>query len=276
MNKLLPLCLSAALLTGCVSTAENIDTSPTNQATGEVQAASSFSSIEWKPLSIPSSVIFKLNAQSQALQSTLSAGPVAAFSVPANRGAITIQLKSFANSTIYAPTVVILNENNEIIEQFDTSLFVYKPASMLDDDMLEGNFTFIPQITDKEVRILILTKPGDLQQSTELLHPAKAFAIARHTVPPEIPNPIAQHSPYGSFYLHVSSPQIDNAAVSFSKPVVDQAPTTVETQGYYLNSIQTAVNNGDISKAMKLLDEAELLGIKDAKETFIKAVEAKK
>ena len=119
-----------------------------------------------------------------------------------------------------------------------------------------------------------MTTPGDLQGSTELLHPAKAYAIARNTVPPEIPNPIAQHSPYGEFTLDISSPLLQNTSPTAATTVADQGPALEESKGFYLSSIERAVRNNDINKAMKLLDEAERLGIEDARSTFINAIES--
>ena len=166
------------------------------------------------------------------------------------------------------------DKGNEL-EHYSFDNFVYQPARMLEGDRVEGKFSFVPTYGTKEVNVLVYTDSDDLQTTTELLHPAKAYARARSTVEPDIPNPHAQHSPFGSFSMRVSSPQIDNASVAFTQPRVDQAPAMEETQGYYLNSIENAVNNGDINKAMQLLEEAERLGIKEARPTFINAVENK-
>lgn len=271
MKKLLPLCIAAALLGGCASNENIVDTSAS--AAQATQRNASLAQIDWKPLSLPSDVAFELNTKSQTYYAADSAGPIAAFKVPANRGAITLKLKSFANNTIYAPNIKILDQNNKELENYRFDQFAYQPAKLLDGDRVEGDFSFVPAYNTDEVRILVYTTPQDVQQSTEMLHPAKAYARARHTVEPDIPNPYAQHSPYGRFAMRISSPQLDNAAVTFNKPIPDQAPAMEESRGYYLNSIENAVINGDIDKAMKLLDEAERLGIKDARSTFIKAVE---
>lgn len=171
---------------------------------------------------------------------------------------------------------MILDSKNTVLQTFGFEEFEYVPARLLDADLVKGKFTFIPPLTAKEIKVLVFTTPEDLQTSTELLHPAKAYAIARNTVPPEIPNPVAQHSPYGTFRLDIAS-GVSSVPVVNSTPIVaDQAPSKAETKYFYLNSIEKSVNNGDINKAMKLLDEAERLGIEDARSTFIRALEAKK
>jgi len=58
-----------------------------------------------------------------------------------------------------------------------------------------------------------------------------------------------------------------------AKAVVIEAQP--ETKTFYLNAIQKAVADNDINKALSLLDEAKALGIEDAQEVFVKAVNAK-
>jgi maltose operon periplasmic protein len=275
MKKMLPICIAIALLSGCATNVQNIDTTAKTSQTSEI-VNTSFNTIEWKHLDIPSNVKFKLDNNSQSFSSSQSAGPIASFTVPGDRGAITINLESFASSTLYAPNIMILDSKNTVLQTFGFEEFEYVPARLLDADLVKGKFTFIPPLTAKEIKVLVFTTPEDLQTSTELLHPAKAYAIARNTVPPEIPNPVAQHSPYGTFRLDIAS-GVSSVPVVNSTPIVaDQAPSKAETKYFYLNSIEKSVNNGDINKAMKLLDEAERLGIEDARSTFIRALEAKK
>ncbi|PSW20511.1 hypothetical protein C9I98_06575 [Photobacterium sanctipauli] len=107
------------------------------------------------------------------------------------------------------------------------------------------------------------------------LHSAKAFAIAKNTVSPEIPDPVVNHTASGSFFLGVESAYMQPVKTAQAEPTNDYAPALDQTQGYYLNSIEQAVADGEINKAMQLLEEAERLGIKDARNTFVSAVENK-
>lgn len=274
MNKTFPILLLATLLSGCVTSQDEVTTAAKNQVEKNLQ---SISQIAWTPIQIPSTTKFTIDDTSQHLNNTLSKSAIAAFTVPANRGAITIELKSYADKTIYSPTVQIYNSKNQLIQEYASAQFKYEPAAMLENDRLVGKFTFLPPLTEKEARILVFSTPEDLTKSTTVLHPAKAYAIARSTQPPEIADPVVQHSgSKGQFSLILSSPSLANNQMLSSAPVGDHAPTIKETKGYYLNSIENAVNNGDLNKAMKLLDEAEKLGIADARPTFINAVEAKK
>ena len=48
-----------------------------------------------------------------------------------------------------------------------------------------------------------------------------------------------------------------------------------DTESYFNNGIKQAVAKGDIDKALKLMNEAERLGSKSARSTFIGAVKGK-
>ncbi len=271
MKKTLSILMVTALLGGCVTNTDTVTTQAPTNAVNTVNT--SLASLQWLPLNAPSSSQFTIDANSQKLIDTNSAGHIAAFTLPANQGALTIKLDSFAKKTVYAPVVSVYNEKNELITTIPADNFNYVPAAMLTDDHLSGAITFMPPADTKEVRVLISTTPDALAETTTLLHPAKASAIARNTQPPAIADPIATHTDIGTLELTVTT-VADNTQYQAER--TDYAPSPEERSSYYLNSIENAVNNGDLNKAMKLLDEAEKLGIADARPTFINAVEAKK
>ncbi|MFQ8200827.1 maltose operon protein MalM, partial [Klebsiella pneumoniae] len=52
-------------------------------------------------------------------------------------------------------------------------------------------------------------------------------------------------------------------------------PMLSDTETYFNNGIKQAVKQGDIDKALKLMNEAERLGSKSARSTFISSVKGK-
>lgn len=271
INKAFLLAIPALLISGCMSTVTNLDNQPqitTNQVHNSIN---NLNDISWAAITLPSESIFSLSANSQQFLSPTSAGAIAAFTVPADRGVVTINLKSYAKKDLYAANILVLNEKNEHVAALSFKDFIYYPAKMLEKDAFVGHLTVIPYQTDQELRILIFTTPEDIQSKSTILHPAKAFAIAKNTVPPAIADPIIPHVTNGSFYLEVTSPNISSDHI-YQQTANDYAPTLQETQSYYLDAIDTAINKGNIDKAMRLLDEAEKLGIKGAREQFINAI----
>ena len=58
-------------------------------------------------------------------------------------------------------------------------------------------------------------------------------------------------------------------------PAAKSEPMLSDTETYFNNGIKQAVKQGDIDKALKLMNEAERLGSKSARSTFISSVKGK-
>ena len=125
---------------------------------------------------------------------------------------------------------------------------------------------------------------------------------------PDIPDPIARHTTDGLLHLKVktsssssvlvgplfgssgpgpvtvgntAAPAVAYAAPAAAvaapapQPVKKSEPMLNDTESYFNQAIKDAVAKGDVDKALKLLDEAERLGSKSARSTFISSVKGK-
>ena len=146
--------------------------------------------------------------------------------------------------------------------------------------------------------MLVFTTEKDLQQTTTLIDPAKAYAKGAGNAVPDIPDPIARHTTDGVLKLKVKTNSGSSVLVgplfgssgngpvtvgNTAAPVVAPAPAPAaksepmldDTETYFNNGIKQAVAKGDIDKALKLMNEAERLGSKSARSTFISSVKGK-
>ena len=214
----------------------------------ESQVAVNYSEVIWKRLDALGVHQFEVNKASQMLLDGVSAGPVAGFVLPGDRGSLDIELESFVSKELsfYAPNVVVLNRRNKVIYQGRFADFTYNPAKLMDEDNFSVDFNVIPDMSGDELKMLIYTSAADLQGETEVLHPAKAFAKAKHTQPPDIANPMAKHAPFGSFRLTIKANDVVNKRVVANN---DHAPEGTELKGYYHEAIQKAVQEDNIPKA---------------------------
>jgi maltose operon protein len=150
----------------------------------------------------------------------------------------------------------------------------------------------------------VYTTRQDLATTTQLLDPAKAYAMGVGNAVPDIPDPIARHSSTGELHLKVRSEQnmgsvmiglpLTNssapapvvvgstapapapaAPVAGPAPAAPAEPMLNDTEAYFNNAIKQAVKAGDIDKALKLMNEAEKLGSTTARKTFIGSVKGK-
>ncbi|GAA5647586.1 MalM family protein [Vibrio proteolyticus] len=269
MKKWLAPVILGMLVTGC--------TTPQQVAMntqGSQQVITQSSEINWLPLDVPTVTEFALTDKSQMLLNGDSAGAIAAFTLPGNRGSLDIKLESFVSKDLqfFAPTMVIYNSVGEVIYQADFAKFQYEPAKLLDNDKFVLDMNVIPETSGGDMQVLIYTTADDLKGSSQVLHPAKAFAMARHTQPPDIADPMAKHAPLGQFRLIVSANDIVTSKLGATN---DNIPQGTDLTSYYHNAIKKAVEADDIPKALGLLDEAKALDIQGAQEVFVKAVNSK-
>ncbi|MDE1513865.1 MalM family protein [Vibrio sp. dsl-7] len=261
--------LLGLVMTGC-SSIEQIDVSQK----GQQQMVTQLRDIQWVNIDIPVVTEFTLTDKSQMLLDGNSVGAIAALALPGNRGSLDIKLETFVSKKLefYAPSVIVMNTAGETLYQADFSKFNYQPAKLLDNDKFVLEINVIPDASGNDLHVLIYTTSDDLKGSSEILHPAKAFAIAHNTQPPNIADPQAKHIPFGEFRFSVSANDIVNTKIVAKN---DNLPRGMDLETYYQSSIKAAVAANDLPKALSLLDEAKALGIDGVQEVFVQAVNAR-
>ena len=72
-------------------------------------------------------------------------------------------------------------------------------------DRLEGVMRLTPALGQQKLYVLVFTTEKDLQQTTQLLDPAKAYAKGVGNSIPDIPDPVARHTTDGLLKLKVKT-----------------------------------------------------------------------
>ena len=305
-KSLVALCLSVGLM-ACVPAVSFADVNFVKQNTSAATSIqdSALQQLTWMPVDHSKTQTSKLAVAGQTLNVPGISGPVAAYSVPANIGELNITLTSEVEkqAAVYAPNVLILDQNMTPSAFFPSSYFTYLEPGVMSSDRLEGVMRLTPALGQQKIYVLVFTTPQDLQQTTKLIDPAKAYAKGTGNAVPDIPDPIAKHVTDGTISLKVktstgSSVLVgplfgssgpgpvtvgNTAAPAYSAPVAAPAPAPAaktepmldDTETYFNNGIKQAVAKGDIDKALKLMNEAERLGSKSARSTFISSVKGK-
>ncbi|KEA54390.1 maltose-binding protein [Mangrovibacter sp. MFB070] len=304
-KSLIALCLSAGLLATvpAISFAE-VDLVPQNLAGAPTFSAQSLQRLTWQPLNSGQNVEVKLATQGQQLSNPGITGPVAAYSVPANIGELSITLTSeVAQNRVFAPNVLVLDQNMNPSAWFPANFFTYQQPGVMAADRLEGTLKLTPALGQQKIYLLVFTTPQDVQRTTTLIAPAKAYAKGAGNAIPDIPDPVAQHATEGTLKLKVktssgasilvgpifgssaSTPTVTVgntatavapvAPVAAPAPALKAEPMLNDTEAYFNQAIKQAVAKGDVDKALKLLDEAERLGSTSARKTFISSVKGK-
>lgn len=310
-KSLVALCLSAGLFASApgISLAD-VNIVPQNTTAAPVIPTAALQQLTWTPVDQSKTQSTQLASAGQRLDVAGITGPVAAWSVPANIGELTLTLTSEVNkqTSVFAPNVLILDQNMTPSAFFPSSYFTYQEPGVMSADRLEGVMRLTPALGQQKLYVLVFTTDKDLQQTTTLLDPAKAYAKGVGNAVPDIPDPIARHTTDGLLKLKVktsssssvlvgplfgssgpgpvtvgntAAPAVTYAAPAAAvaapapQPVKKSEPMLNDTESYFNQAIKEAVAKGDVDKALKLLDEAERLGSKSARSTFISSVKGK-
>ena len=300
---LVALYLSAGML-ACVPGISFADVNfvPQNTSSAPSIPGVALQQLVWTPVDQSKTQSVDLLTGGQRLDVAGITGPVAAWSVPANIGELTLTLTSEVNKQkqIFAPNVLILDQNMTPSAFFPSSYFTYQQPGVMTADRLEGVMRLTPALGQQKLYVLVFTTEKDLQQTTTLMDPAKAYAKGAGNAIPDIPDPIARHTTDGVLKLKVKTNSgssvlvgplfgssgpgpvtVGNTAAPVAAPVAAPAPAAKsepmldDTETYFNNGIKQAVAKGDIDKALKLMNEAERLGSKSARSTFISSVKGK-
>lgn len=312
MNKsLVALCLSAGLLASVPAiTLAEVNFVPQNTTAAPTVPAAALQQLTWTPVDQSKTQATQLSTGGQQLNVAGITGPVAAYSVPANIGELTLTLSSEVNqqTSVYAPNVLILDQNMAPSAFFPSEYFTYQEPGVMSADRLQGVMRLTPALGQQKIYVLVFTTDKDLQKTTTLVDPAKAYAKGTGNSVPDIPDPIARHTTDGLLKLKVSTNSASSVLVGplfgssgpgpvtvgntaapvyaapAAAPVASSAapapakkaePVLNDTETYFNNAIKQAVARGDVDKALKLLDEAERLGSTTARSTFISSVKGK-
>lgn len=307
-KSLVALCLSAGLLASVpgISLAD-VNYVPQNTSAAPTIPTADLQQLTWTPVDQSKVQSTQIAVGGQTLNVPGITGKVVAYSVPANIGELTLTLTSEVNkqTNVFAPNVLILDQNMTPSAYFPGSYFAYQAPGVMSADRLEGEMRLTPALGQQKLYVLVFTTEKDLQQTTTLLDPAKAYAKGIGNAVPDIPDPVAKHTTDGLVKLKVktnSSSSVlvgplfgssgpapvtvgNTAAPAYAAPVAATAvapapaakaePMLNDTESYFNNGIKQAVAKGDIDKALKLMNEAERLGSKSARSTFIGAVKGK-
>ncbi len=310
-KSLVALCLTAGLLAGApgVSFAD-VNFVPQNTTAAPSIPASALQQLTWTPVDQSKTQSTQLSTGGQRLDVPGISGPVAAWSVPANIGELTLTLTSEVDkqTSVFAPNVLILDQNMTPSAYFPSEYFTYQEPGVMSADRLEGVMRLTPALGQQKIYVLVFTTNNDLQRTTKLIDPAKAYAKGTGNAVPDIPDPIAKHGTDGKLTLKVKNSSGSSVLVgplfgssgpgpvtvgNTAAPVYSAQPAPVaapaaapapaaksepmlnDTESYFNQAIKQAAAKGDIDKALKLLNEAERLGSKTARATFISSVKGK-
>ncbi|CDT76838.1 putative Maltose operon periplasmic protein [Vibrio coralliirubri] len=271
----------ALMLSGCVALAGCQSAQVVEQVqVAQAEQVNSIAGLQFAAMKLPSSVIFDVTPESQYLNYQSINSPVVAVELPANRGEYSLTISSLIGDTAFVPRAVIYDKNGKELESYGQSDFEYKKPRMHLGNRLVAEKEFFPPRTEDSVFLVVYTDQQEIGGFTDVIHPARLDAEGRGNYLPEVKDIPIPNANVGKIEVTIDKASFfsfGSSSESNAKPAAATKIDTIqpETQTYYHNAIQAAVDADNIPKALSLLDEAKALGIEGAQEVFVKAVNKK-
>ncbi|MDD7569720.1 MAG: maltose operon protein MalM [[Actinobacillus] rossii] len=254
--------------------------------------------VQWQDVSFDQTMKTALiEQQKQAFTNQFAgiASPVAAYRIPATQGSVEIEIESpVLEEHVFMPTAVVLDSQFNVAATYPSSEFKFQEASGFKDNRFVADLNLTPAAGQDYLYLLVYTTQQDVAKTTMVPHPAKVYAKATGKQPPAINDIEVKHSLNGEVIVNattsngtkfiglpttVFSSNKASKQVGTVQPVVNsQAVNTAvdkDTETYFNQAVTKALKAKDINKAMNLVNEAERLGLKSPRQTFLKQVSLK-
>lgn len=164
----------------------------------------------WQELSYTSlktgKTYIDINGKSPVFEFKDGKSYVGAYKLPVNSGDLRVSVAAQIDKTVYYPRVVMLDSQFRVTRVIGDELFGYKPAQLMQLDRIEAVFTLDRSRVgnpNNETYMVIYTPASELNKTTAILHPAKAFARAHSSVEPNVTDPVIPHSAWGLIELDI-------------------------------------------------------------------------
>jgi maltose operon protein len=210
------------------------------------------------------------------------------FSPRSGKVKVTLSSKMLKNQ-VFAPTVQLLDKDYQVSKTIPLADFKVHYSDMFNANRYWYEF----EVDAQDLPYMVVyTDPSLIGSTITVPHPARVRADESGEPRPIVTDPKFTYSYTGELHLEVQtlslgsratttpSTQTSSAVVAAgaavsSEKVAVPAKIQPETQQYYHTAIEKAVVDGNIPKALSLLDEAKALNIEGAQEIFVKAINAK-
>lgn len=216
--------LATSLYLGAVAPASAYDEPSASQLVSALSQAqeccNDFTDFPYQPMNLDTTVDLLIDENSPAYTFQTGKSYFTAIKLPENVPTFSVFIKSRAKKSVFAPSVVLLDVNRKPVRVIPAAAAKYSPAEMLDHDSLDVAFTIERSYLENpktEYYMVILTTPVDMAQQTQMIHPAKLAAERSNTVPPDIDDPIARHSPGGLINVELRSGTVESNADFLSR-----------------------------------------------------------
>ncbi|MEE1675630.1 MalM family protein [Agarivorans aestuarii] len=235
--------------------------------------------------------------------------------LPEHVGTINFRVGSVLENQVFFPYFLVLDEKLSVIQKVAASRENIRYGTIRKSVYVDTQFELDtnPYNLGSARYVVMYTKPSEIGLFTSFKSAETLRSDEQGYAPPIAADPTLPHGYYGTLQVEISpktfgnvtnqqlkekeartaektTPQATSNNVSpvvVAPVVVDEPATAVpakskpssqmlqESEDFYNQLITTFVNEGEVDKALKLVEEAEKAGSKSARDAFIEAVKNK-
>lgn len=236
----------------------------------QMQAVTMYSQLQYQDLNLPDNRKLTISETTQMLDMGDIDSPVAAFTIPANRGGVKIMVASEIEKSVFAPSVMILDNNGKLLKTVAFDDFEYRRPKLLAGNRLVAEFEFYPPTDQETVRMVVYSATEDQSGTTDVVHPARISAEAQGDDMSELADIPIPHGLVGRLEIDIDGVSQKVEIVPASS--IENATTMERKQQQYIISVDNAVKEGNIEEALLLRDQAKSENIPGADEIFKEAI----
>ena len=235
---------------------------------------SDFSQFSWVQLNTTEEIDFQLDSDSPIGHFSDGNSYFNAFKLSSRSGKVRLRLSSLmSNNSVVAPKLIALNNEFKIVSNTNLEQFDIKISNAFTRTQFQLNFELD---ATKTPYFIIYSTYSYLGKSIKVKHPARIRAEELGEPMPMVTDPTYTYERFGKLKLSIKTLSLKANKTPEKQVEITVKPAQPETQAFYQDAITEAVNTKNMNKALNLLDEAKKLGIKDAENIFINALEKTK
>ncbi len=279
--------LLAASLMGCANTpVETVKDISITQAA----CCTDYSQFGWIPMT-GDQMDISIDTHSPVADFDGDKSHFAAFAMPESVNRMQITINSWMSSDgVFAPEIMLLDRNFKPVKTISLNDFSVEPSDMFHLSSYETRLVMNRELTP----YMVVFSPEKYRKGAVTIpHPERLRAEELGMARPLVTDPIIQHAKFGSLELNLKplslrayradstpkaalaeQPKTTTNTAEVKKAQVQQKAVSMmsESEAFYNGKIEQAVKAGDISLALKWLEEAKRAGSKTAESTFINLV----
>lgn len=282
MKQSLLILMSGLSLLGCASD-QSIEQKLELQPLSASVCCEAATAYPWITLNQEQQLKFQINQSSPVDVFPSGKSYFAPFVFDQQSGVVDLLIRSNMEDGLVAiPVVELLDKDFQTVKTLTKADF----KIVFSDAFARNRFELEMKVDSVETPYMVIyADNSQLASKVVVPHPAKLRAEESGEPMPIVTDPTYLASNVGYFSIEVETLSlsgfgqkelIEKSEGSTAK--LNKAPKVQaisETQNYYHNAIKSAVQAGELDKALSLLEEAKALHVEGAQETFIKSVNAR-